>query len=62
MSTYSKMAQEITLARVVQAGVVPMAAICSEIQRSWNPRRRRGLGRSIFRDVSALPVVDRELH
>ena len=34
--TYSKMAQEITLARVVQAGVVPMdtAAVCSEIQRS----------------------------
>lgn len=36
--TYSKMAQEITLARVVQAGVVPMdtAAVCSEIQGSWN--------------------------
>ncbi|RBP37298.1 nicotinamidase-related amidase [Roseimicrobium gellanilyticum] len=36
--TYSKMAQEITLARVVQAGVVPMdtAAVCSEIQKSWN--------------------------
>ena len=33
-----KMAQEITLARVVQAGVVPMdtAAVCSEIQRTWN--------------------------
>ena len=30
--------QEITLARVVQAGVVPMdtSAVCSEIQRSWN--------------------------
>lgn len=36
--TYSKMAQEVTLARVVQAGVVPMdtAAVCSEVQRSWN--------------------------
>ena len=36
--TYSKMAQEITLARLVQAGVVPIdtAAVCSEIQRSWN--------------------------
>jgi len=36
--TYSKMAQEITLARVVQAGVVPMdtAAVCSEIQKSWS--------------------------
>ena len=36
--TYSKMAQEITLARLVQAGVVPMdtAAICSEVQRTWN--------------------------
>ncbi|WP_447749950.1 hydrolase [Pseudomonas nicosulfuronedens] len=36
--TYSKAAQEITLARVVQAGVVPMdtAAVASEIQRTWN--------------------------
>ncbi|MCO6057679.1 hydrolase [Pseudomonas sp. MOB-449] len=36
--TYSKMAQEITLARIVQAGVVPMdtAAVCSEVQRTWN--------------------------
>ncbi len=36
--TYSKMAQEITLARVMQAGVVPMdtAAVASEIQRTWN--------------------------
>jgi nicotinamidase-related amidase len=36
--TYSKMAQEITLARIVQAGVVPMdtAAVCSEIQKTWN--------------------------
>jgi nicotinamidase-related amidase len=35
--TYSKMAEEITLARVVQAGVVPMdtAAVCSEIQKTW---------------------------
>ncbi|AOY00814.1 isochorismatase family protein [Jeongeupia sp. USM3] len=36
--TYSKMAQEITLARIVQAGVVPLdtAAVCSEIQQTWN--------------------------
>lgn len=36
--TYTKMAQEITLARVVQAGVVPMdtAAVASEIQKTWN--------------------------
>ena len=36
--TYSKMAQEITLARIVQAGVVPMdtAAVASELQQSWN--------------------------
>ncbi|XFC39238.1 hydrolase [Stenotrophomonas indicatrix] len=36
--TYSKMAEEITLARVVQAGVVPIdtAAVASEIQRTWN--------------------------
>ena len=36
--TYSKMAQEITLALVVQAGVVPMdtAAVASELQKTWN--------------------------
>lgn len=36
--TYSKMAQEITLARVMQAGVVPMdmAAVASELQRTWH--------------------------
>jgi nicotinamidase-related amidase len=36
--TYSKMAQEITLARVVQAGVVPIdtAAVLSELQQTWN--------------------------
>lgn len=36
--TYNKMAQEITLARVVQAGVVPMdtAAVASELQQTWN--------------------------
>lgn len=36
--TYSKMAQEITLARVVQAGIVPMdtAAVASELQKTWN--------------------------
>jgi len=36
--TYSKMAEEITLARIVQAGVVPMdvAAVASELQGSWN--------------------------
>ena len=36
--TYSKMAQEITLARIVQAGVVPIdtAAVASELQKTWN--------------------------
>lgn len=36
--TYSKMAQEITLARVMQAGVVPIdvAAVASELQKTWN--------------------------
>jgi nicotinamidase-related amidase len=36
--TYSKMAQEITLARVVQAGVVPMdtAAVAAELQKTWH--------------------------
>jgi nicotinamidase-related amidase len=35
--TYSKMAQEITLARIVQAGVVPLdtAAVASELQKTW---------------------------
>jgi len=36
--TYSKTAQEISLARVVQAGVVPMdtAAVASELQQIWH--------------------------
>ena len=36
--TYSKMAQEVTLARVVQAGVIPMdmAAVASELQKTWH--------------------------
>lgn len=36
--TYSKMAQEISLARVMQAGVVPIdtAAVASELQRTWH--------------------------
>lgn len=36
--TYSKMAEEITLARMVQAGAVPMdmAAVASELQKTWN--------------------------
>jgi nicotinamidase-related amidase len=36
--TYSKMAEEITLARIVQGGVVPMdtAAVASELQKTWN--------------------------
>lgn len=36
--TYSKMAQEITLARVVQAGIVPIdtAAVAAGLQRTWN--------------------------
>jgi nicotinamidase-related amidase len=36
--TYSKMAQEITLTRLVQAGAIPIdtAAVCSEIQQTWS--------------------------
>ena len=62
--TYSKMAQEIALARLVQAGVVPMdtAAVCSEVQRTWNRDDAHAVGRNICRAVSAVPVVDRELH
>lgn len=36
--TYSKMAQEITLARVIQAGAAPMdtGSVVSELQKTWN--------------------------
>src|SRR6478752_5310214 len=36
--TYTKMAQEITLARIVQAGVVPIdtGAVASELQKTWH--------------------------
>lgn len=36
--TYSKIAEEITLARMMQAGVVPIdtGAVASELQRTWN--------------------------
>lgn len=36
--TYSKIAQEITLARVMQAGVIPMdtASVASELQKTWH--------------------------
>ncbi len=36
--TYSKMAEEITLARMMQAGVVPIdtGAVASELQKTWN--------------------------
>jgi nicotinamidase-related amidase len=36
--TYSKMAQEVTLARLVQCGVVPIdtGAVIAEIQQTWN--------------------------
>jgi hypothetical protein len=36
--TYSKMAQEVTLVRIVQAGVVPIdtAAVAGELQKTWN--------------------------
>ncbi|CAB3802951.1 putative hydrolase YcaC [Paraburkholderia ultramafica] len=36
--TYSKISEEFALARMVQAGVVPMdtAAVCAEIQRTWH--------------------------
>ncbi|QTB98767.1 hydrolase [Alcaligenes sp. SORT26] len=36
--TYSKMAQEITMARMVQAGIVPIdvGAVASELQKTWN--------------------------
>ena len=57
--TYSKMAEEITLARVVQAGVVPMdtAAVASELQGSWNREDAlewAGIYSKIFRHYKLL--------
>jgi nicotinamidase-related amidase len=57
--TYSKMAQEITLARVVQAGVVPLdtAAVTAEIQQTWNrddAMEWAGLWGSVFTEYGLL--------
>ena len=61
--TYSKVAQQITLARVMQAGVVPMdtAAVCPEIQRSWNRDDAAQWAESICRTnyTTAQEVVTR---
>ena len=60
--TYSKMAQEITLARVVQAGVVPMdtAAVCSEVQETWNRDDAQQWARSLRRLVPSVSAADRK--
>ena len=57
--TYSKMAEEITLARVVQAGVVPMdtAAVASELLKTWNrddAQQWAGIYASIFPNYQLL--------
>ncbi|MCT4701690.1 isochorismatase family protein [Enterobacteriaceae bacterium H20N1] len=57
--TYSKMAQEITLARVVQAGVIPLdtAAVTAEIQQTWNrddAMEWAGLWGSVFTEYGLL--------
>ena len=57
--TYSKMAEEITLARVVQAGVVPMdtAAVASELQKTWHredAQQWAGIYASIFPNYQLL--------
>ena len=57
--TYSKMAEEITLARVVQAGEVPMdtAAVASELQKTWNrddAQQWAGIYASIFPNYQLL--------
>ena len=59
--TYSKMAQEITLARIVQAGVVPMdtAAVASELQRTWN-REDAAQWAQVYTDLPRLPAADRK--
>ena len=61
--TYSKMAQEITLARMVQAGVIPMdtAAVASELQKYLVSRARDGMGRDLYETLSALCPSHREL-
>jgi nicotinamidase-related amidase len=69
--TYSEMAEQITLARIVQAGVVPIdtAAVASELQKTWNRNdaddwaelytqtaaRVRRRGRGHWRSRSGLP-------
>ncbi len=61
--TYSKMAQEITPARVVQAGVVPMdtAAVASELQRTSESPGRRRMGGGVHQSLPGLPAADRKL-
>ena len=61
--TYSKQAQEITLARVVQAGVVPMdtGAVASELQRTWHREDAAKWAGVYTKDFPCLPVADREL-
>jgi nicotinamidase-related amidase len=51
--TYSKMAEEITLARIMQAGVVPIdtGAVICEIQKTWN-RPDAAQWAQIFADLS----------
>jgi hypothetical protein len=60
--TYSKMPQEITLARVVQAGVAPIdtGAVAAEPQRTWN-RRTPGNGLKFTPRSSPLQASHREL-
>jgi hypothetical protein len=60
--TYSKMAQEITLARVVQAGVIPVdtaGRLCRTAE-DLEPARRRAVGRGLQRCLPSLPAPDRE--
>lgn len=61
--TYSKMAQEITLARIVQAGVVPMdtAAVASELQGTWNREDAAAWRRRLYSGIPGLSTADRKL-
>jgi nicotinamidase-related amidase len=61
--TYSKMAQEITLARLMQAGVVPVdTAAVIRAAEDLESYGRAGMGRDLHENLSAIRSAHRELH
>jgi nicotinamidase-related amidase len=60
--TYSKMAEEITLARMLQAGVVPIdRGRGLGAAKDLEPRRRGRMGTGLYRHLPQLPAADRKL-